>query len=164
MAALVALLAWASYVTTGRYWDSGYKQGEYRIHVRGPDGKPIPGAALQVYEGGTKTPAYEYPFSNHSPAAPLVADGSGRITAIQRMSGLQFGSYAWDLFWVIPLGATWPQYDCEFTAPGFKPFVVEVSKLFDDAQPSDDGERMRIRFREREVELRIFEYTAHLKP
>jgi hypothetical protein len=128
---VVALLAVASYYTTSHYWDGGFPAGEFRVYVHDQDGTPIEGATLRVYRGGTRDLAFKYPLDNHLADQELVSDENGRITAIRKRGGLQFGGHGWYLFWVIPMGAKAPEYDCEITATGFKPLKFGIWRLFE---------------------------------
>lgn len=130
IAGVTGLLALASFLTTSRQWDGGFPAGEFRINVRSTDEQPIPGAVLRIYRGGTGDMAYDYPLDNHSASQALIGDGSGRITALRKHGGLQFGGHGWRLFWVIPMGARAPRYDCEITAAGFKSLKFDLHQMF----------------------------------
>src|SRR5262249_9290558 len=119
--AVVGLVALASCMTTSIYWDGGFPSGEFRVNVRDLEGKPVKGAVLRVYRGSTRELASGYPLDNHITGQELVSDENGRITAPWKDGSMQFGGHAWQLFWVIPIGAKVPKYDCEITADGFKP-------------------------------------------
>jgi hypothetical protein len=120
---------------------------------------------LQVYRGGTRQPAFEYPLDNHLPGQDLVSDGSGRITAVRKRGGLQFSGHAWQLFWLIPMGTTKaPDYDCEITAPGYKPCAFPVWRLFES--PYHDYEefpKTKLTADGEEIELPVYEHTFVLE-
>ena len=158
--ALVGLLALASYLTTSIIWDGGFPSGEFRVNVRDPNGKPVRGAVLRVYSGGTRDLAADYPLDNHVTGQELVSDDSGRITAIRSYGGLQFGGHAWSLFWVIPMGAKAPKYDCEITAEGFKPLKFSVWRLFDSPHRNyEEFPKTKLEVDGKEIELPIYANT-----
>jgi hypothetical protein len=165
IAAVVGLLALASYLTTSIIWDGGFPDGEFRINVRDPEGKPVRGAVLRVYHGGTRDLASGYPLDNHVTGQELISADSGRITAIRKHGGLQFGGHAWDLFWVIPMGAKAPEYDCEITAEGFKPLKFPVWRLFESPHRYyEDFPKAKLEVEGKEVEVKIYEHTFTLEP
>jgi len=129
--AAIGLLVLASYMTTSIIWDGGFPSGEFRVNVQNPEGKPVKGAVLHVFRGGTRNVASGYPLDNHLTTEGLDSDDGGRITAIRKYDGSQFGGHAWQLFWVIPMGARAPEYDCEITADGFKPLKFPLSRIFE---------------------------------
>jgi hypothetical protein len=158
--AVVGLLALASYQTTSIIWDGGFPSGEFRVSVRGPEGKPVRGAVLRVYHGGTRELASRYPLDDHVTGQEFVSDDSGRITAIRKHGGLQFGGHEWRLFWVIPMGAKAPEYDCEITAEGFKPLQFPVWRLFESPHRSyEDFPKTKLEVEGKEVEIKIYEHA-----
>jgi len=124
--AAVGLLAVASWFTTREDWDSGYTAGVIRVQIRGPDGRPFPGAMVTVRNPDTGEESTGYPFLESRP----VADAAGRLTLTQPRQGIQFGGLRWRLFWTIPMGAQEPRFVCEVTAPGFRPARVRIRDLF----------------------------------
>src|SRR5260370_11703369 len=100
---IVALLALASYFTTGIFWVGAFPAGEYLINVHDPTDNPIPGAKLRIYHCGTSEPAFRFPFDNHRADQPLVSNVNGRVTAILSPSRAVFGGFSWRLFWLIPI-------------------------------------------------------------
>jgi hypothetical protein len=162
--AVVGLLALASYLTTSIIWDGGFPSGEFRVNVRDPEGKPVRGAVLRVYRGGTRDLASGYPLDDQMTGEELVSDEGGRITAIRMHGGLQFGGRAWQLFWVIPMGAKAPQYDCEITAEGFKPLKFPVWRLFESPHMYYvDFPKTKMQVDGKEVELKIYEHIMTLE-
>src|SRR5262249_41225056 len=119
--AVLGALALASYLTTASDWDGGFPAGEFRLNIRNTNGQPVKGAILRVYHGGTRGDAFEYPLNNYLSDQMPVSDDNGRMIALQQHRGLQFGGFSWDLFWIIPIGAKPPKYDCEITADGYRP-------------------------------------------
>ncbi len=157
---VVGFLALASYATTSITWDGGFPAGEFRINVRDPDGKPVQAAVLRVYHGGSRNLAFKYPLDNHLPGQQLVSDENGRITAIRKWGGSQFGGDAWKLFWVIPMEAQAPDYDCEITAPGFKPLKFSIRKLFVSRFATyEEFPKTELKVDGKEVELPIYEHN-----
>ena len=161
---VVGFFALASYVMTSRFWDGGFPSGEFRIDLHDSDGRPIQGGVLRVYHGGTRDLAFNYPLDNHVPGHELVSDERGRITAIRKDGGLQFGGHAWELFWVIPLGAKAPQYDCEITAEGFKPLKFRIWRLFDSPYKSyEDFPKTNLTVQGTDLELPVYEHAFTLE-
>jgi hypothetical protein len=161
---VVAILGVASYLTTDYTWDSGFPSGEFRVNVRDQDGQPIKEASLRVYRGGTRELAFQYPLDNHLADQPLVSDENGRIVAIRRRGGLQFGGEAWLLFFVIPMGAKAPKYNCEITAAGFKPLIFRIERLFESPHTYyEDFPKTKAKLDGKEIELKIYEHTFTLE-
>jgi hypothetical protein len=162
--ALLACLAVASYITTGHYFDGGFPAGAIRMKVVDPTGKPVKGAFLRVYEGGTSDPAFKYPLDNYLTDRDLASDDEGRITAVRQSGRLQFGGFAWRLFWIIPMGAQAPQYDCEITAAGFKPARFSVWRLFESPHRYyADFPKAKVKIGRNELELPLYEHSFTLK-
>jgi hypothetical protein len=127
---VVALLGVVSYFDTHTIWDGGFPAGEFRVNVCGPDGKPIKGASLRVYHGGTRDLAFSYPLDNHVDGKGIISDENGRITAIRKEGGLQFGGHSRYLFWVIEIKDKGPEFDGEIIAEGFQPLRFRINDLF----------------------------------
>lgn len=164
VAGAAGFLALASYMTTSIIWDGGFPSGEFRVNVRDPEGRPVRGAVLRVYHGRTRDLAAGYPLDNHRTGQELVSDDSGRITTIRKHGGLQFGGHAWRLFWVIPMGAEAPEYECEITAEGFRPLKFSVWKLFESPHRSyEDFPKTKLEVEGKEVEVKIYEHTFTLE-
>lgn len=160
---LVGFVAVASYLTTGIRWVGGFPQGEFRITVRDPVGKPVEGAVLRVYHGGTRKLAFKNPLDNHLIGSELVSDEDGRITAIRESGRHQFGGDAWQLFWLIPMGAKSPKYDCEITAEGFKPFRFRLNRLFETPHVSyEEFPKTKLTADGREIELPVYQHSFTL--
>ena len=156
--AILGLLAATSYVTTGHYWDGGFPAGEVRVTVQGSAGQPIPGAIFRIYERKTRNQAFQYPITNAIAGKQLVSDQSGRIVLIQDREGLQFGGFAFLLFWCIPIGDRAPQYDCEIEASGYKPAKFDLWRLFDSPYTSyKDFPKTKIVVHGREEEVPVYE-------
>jgi hypothetical protein len=130
--AVLGTLALASYLTTGIFWDGGFPSGEFRLNIQDANGRPVRGALLRVYHTDSRDLAYGYPLDNHVSGRDLVSDESGRITAIRKNSGLQFGGASWRLFWVILMGEKAPQYDCEISADNFASLKFPWHRLLSD--------------------------------
>jgi hypothetical protein len=151
-------------LTTSIIWDGGFPSGEFRLNVRENEGKPVKGAVLRVYRGGTRELAFGYPLDNYVAGHELVSDERGRITAIRKRDGLQFGGHAWQLFWVIQMGAKVPQYDCAIMAEGFMPFKFRVARLFESPHTRyEDFPKTTLKMDDTEVELKIYEHTFTLE-
>ena len=90
IAVVVGVLALASYLTTYGIDEGGFPSGEFRIHVRDHEGRPVPGAVLRVYRGSTRELAANYPLDDHVTGNELMSDERGQITTIRRKGGIQF--------------------------------------------------------------------------
>jgi hypothetical protein len=164
---LVAFAALASYLTTSHTWAGGFPSGEFRLKVVDPDGRPVPGAVLRVFRGGTTTPAFGYPLENHLAGQDLVGDDGGVVTAFRTQGGIQFGGTGWVLFWVIPVGDHvgdhGPRYDCEITAAGFRPLRFPLVRLFQSPfQTYDQFPKTTRRVSDEDFELKVYENTFTL--
>ncbi len=158
------LLALASYLTTSVIWDGGFPSGEFRIHVRDSQGKPVPSAALRVYHGGSRKLTSGYPLDNHVTGQDLVSGDDGQITTVRKRGGIQFGGHAWRLFWIIPMGAKVPDYDCEITADGFHPLKFPVQRLFkSEHRFYEEFPKTKLRVGDKEIELKVYEQTFTLE-
>jgi len=162
--AVIGFLAVASYYTTSHDWDGGFPSGEFRVNLHDQDGKPIEGASLRVYRGGTHDLAFKYPLDNHLAGQELVSDENGRITAVRKRGGLQFGGHGWFLFWIIPMGAKAPAYDCAITAAGFKPLKFEIRRLFESPYKYyENSPKTKLKLDAKEIELKIYEHDFTLE-
>jgi hypothetical protein len=162
--AVLGMLACLSYLTTARTWDGGFPDGEFCFNIRNADGQPIPKAVLRVYRAGTRDPAYGYPLDDYRAGHDLVTDDTGRITALRRWGGLQFGGDDWHLFWVIRIGDRVPEFDFEITAAGSRPFRFGNERLFDDRhRHSRDMPKAKAKLNNQEIELTVYEDTIILE-
>lgn len=161
---VLGLLAYASYDTTRGDRDGGFPSGEFRIDVRDPEGKPVPGAVLRCTRRRSGEPVSGYPLDGRAPGEEMIADDTGRIVAIQPKGGIQFGGEVWWLFWVIPMGAQeGPEYDCEITAAGFKPLKFPLERLFATRfRGWNEFPKTKILRNGSEIELPIYEHTFNL--
>jgi hypothetical protein len=142
-AGAVGLLALASYVTTQQDWEGGFPKGEFRVTVRDPEGRPVPGAVVRGYFAQTGLPV----------------DADGRVTLTEVRGPLQFGGHQWHLFWAIPVGKRPPDYVWEVTADGYRPRRVESSKVYAAPRPSREP-TTTYRDGDRTVELPVYELTV----
>src|SRR5438477_178784 len=78
---IVGLLAIASFLTTNILRVGCFPSGEFHLNVRDPEGKPVKGAILHVYQGSTRELASSYPLDNHIIGQDLVSDENGQIIA-----------------------------------------------------------------------------------
>ncbi len=161
--AVIVFGVW-SYFSEVMIWDGGFPAGEFRVNVRDPDGKPIKGASLRVYRGGTRNLAFNYPLDNHLDGQGLVSDENGRITAVRLEGGLQFGGKVRYLFGVIPIKeGEAPKYDCEITAEGFQPLKVRINELFKSPHTFDkDFSKTESDADGKRIELPVYEHTFTL--
>jgi hypothetical protein len=159
---LLVFLALASVITTFGFWDASLPSGEFRLTIRDADGKPVKGAILRIYRGGTREIAIHYPLENKEGGRAFVSDEKGRITAL-RKSDWRFGGNVWHLFWLIPMGDKVPEYDCEITAEAFKPLKFSARDLSRSPHQShEDFPKTKIKIAGEEVILRIYEHTYTL--
>jgi len=163
VAGVFGFLALASYFTTSIIWDGGFPSGEFRLDIRNPEGLPVKGAVLRIFHGGTRDLAFKYPLDNHLADQELISDEKGRITGIREHGGLQFGGHAWQLFWIIPIGAKGPQYDCEITADGYQPLKFPVRRLFESPHMYyEDFPKATLKVKGKEIELPVYAHTFTL--
>ena len=163
-AAAVAVVALASFNTTCEAVDGGYPRGMFRMTLRDSDGKPVEGAVFRIYRGGSRTPAYRTPLENHVAEQGLVSDANGQIIAYQTFDGTQFGGTVWRVFGTFHFGFNTPQYDCEITADGFKPYRFSVWQLFDAAEDqARDAPKSILKIDDRETELPVYDFSFTLE-
>ncbi|MFW6157808.1 MAG: hypothetical protein ACOC8E_00450 [Planctomycetota bacterium] len=160
IAAAVAA-GFASCATTTYDWIGGLPEAEVRLRVLGPDGQPLKGATLYIYDGRTGQAAWTDVVLNFGPG--LVSDEEGRITLVTNPS--RYGGRGWYLFWFIPMGDRGPDYQCEIRADGFESLRFDVWRLFDAPYTSyDDIPKTTRRLYGREIELPLYEHTFTLTP
>lgn len=160
---IAVALAVASNMTTGMNWDGGFPAGVFQLSIKDGEGRPVRNAVLRVYRGGTTDSALRYPLEDHLVDGDLVSDEDGRITTVRKNGGLQFGGYRWRLFWLIPIGAKAPQFDCEITANGFKPLKFDVWRLFESSYATyDDFPKTTVTVDGKGTELPIYEQSFKL--
>lgn len=160
VAVVVGLLALASFFTTSIFWVGGFPSGEFRLDVRNPEGLPVKGAVLRIYHGGTRDLAFKYPLDNHLADQELISNEKGRITGIREDGEMQFGGHAWRLFWIIPIGAKSPQFDCEITADGYQTLKFPVSRLFESTHVYyEDSPKAKLNVMGKEIEVPVYAHT-----
>ena len=158
------LLAFLSFLTTSVQWSGGFPSGEFQIDVVDSSGRPVEGAVLNVYRGGTRELAEGYPLDDHTTGRELVSSKTGRIVVLRRHGGSQFGGHAWMLFWFIRMGVQAPKFDCEITAEGFKPLRFSVNRLFDsDHKFYENFPKTTIEENGETIELSIYEHAFTLE-
>jgi hypothetical protein len=141
-----------------------FQVGEFRLHVRDTEAKPVKGAILHVYHRGTRDLAFHRPFENHREAEELSSDEEGRITVFYSFDGTSFCCESWRLFGVIRMGDHPPQYDCEITATGFKPCRFDYWRLIDSTYDRVPKAAKTKRFvRGEEIDLRVYDYYFVMK-
>jgi hypothetical protein len=165
---VLGLLAYASHFTTNHNWDGGFPRGEFRIDVRDPEGKPVPGAVLRCTRRDTGERVPGFLFDNRASEQEPVSDATSRIVAVQPSGPILFGGEAWWLFWVIPMGAhERPKFDYHITATGFKPLKFPLEQLYEppfrDRNKLPTTKIVRNDFgTETEIELPVSEHTFTL--
>jgi len=154
--AAVALLVAASWLTTQEDWEGGYPSGVIRLHVRGPDGQAVPGASIRVYNADTGEQRDGYPF----PEPRGVTDERGRLVLTKPHGGIEFGGHRWYLFWTIRMGDRAARFECEITAPGFRPARLRLWDLFENR--TDEQVQVAWPGPENKVHLQVFEPVVTL--
>ncbi len=150
----MAVLALAYFTTTCEAVDCGYPPGMFRMTLRDSDGKPVEGAVFRIDRAGTRTPAYRTPLENHIAEQNLVSDATGQLAAYHTFNGIDFGGTVWHVFGAFHFGFHTPQFDCEITADGFKPYRFSVWRLFDAADDHfRDAPKATLKTGDRETEL-----------
>lgn len=160
---IIGLLALASFITSSVRWTGGYPAAEFRLQVHDSKGQPIPNAEFRIYDGGTRHLAFNRPINNHVAGQNLLGDANGVITAVSA-NGMQFGGHTWWLFWLIPIGAKAPPFDCEITAPGYEPLAFPIRKLSETSHQSyDEFPKTNVIVNGEQIELPIYEHTFTLE-
>ncbi|HYV35134.1 MAG TPA: hypothetical protein VE988_05485 [Gemmataceae bacterium] len=168
-AVLVAsgLLACASFITTDRMCCGAFPTGEFRVNIRDSEGAPVKGARCLVFYKGTDEASFGCPIDNFVAGEDLLSDDKGQIRLRHICQGIEFGGEQWDLFWLIPMGWKVPDFDCEITAPGYKPYKLPVSRLFAQAYNYDQRGEQASTFvsdgNGGQRELYVFEQTVVLQ-
>ncbi|HEX3315626.1 MAG TPA: hypothetical protein VHR72_12075 [Gemmataceae bacterium] len=153
---VLAFFAHQSYSDTVVQWDGGFPAGEFHLSLRDGAGKPVEGASFRVYEGGSRNLAFEYPIENHLAGKTLESDSKGEIVLLRTNGDCQFGGRSWRLFWVIPMGASAPKYDCEVTADRLKSLRFSIWDLFESPE---SGELKMVMIGGNEFKLRVHDYS-----
>jgi len=133
---LVGLLALASSMMA-TIWDGGFPSGEFRILVVDEQGQPIPGATLRVFASGTRGSANKYPIYENG-VDGVTAGADGVVVCHQPRQGIQFSGTSWELFWLIPMGDSAPQFDFEFSKEGYRTRVLTNDEFFHEGIEYDD--------------------------
>ena len=130
---IMGCVAFASFRTTFGLWDGMFPSGEYRLRIQAENGMPVQGAILQVFEGGTKNAAFEYPIDNYVSVGNLISDEHGVIVALHTPGGFEFGGTCWNAFWIFPVCSGGPEYDFQISADGYETIKFSTTDLFEPA-------------------------------
>lgn len=161
---VAALAAFFSLMTTSILWVGGFPTGEFRLKILDTHARPVKGAILRVYRGGTHDLAYGNPLDNHLPGQELASDERGVIVAYRKSGLPHFGGKAWKLFWVIPMGAKAPEYDCEITANGYEPVLFPFMRLFESRYKDyEQFPKTRLQVEGKEIEVPVYEHIFSLE-
>src|ERR1700752_495917 len=112
-------------------FDGFFPAGEYHFKITDKMNEPIQGARLQVYEGGTQTPAFEYPVDNYLLDTTLLSDESGLIVAIHKPRGFEFGGSCQHFLLVFTKCDKTPDYDFVIAADGYKTIKFSDEVIYD---------------------------------
>ncbi len=160
----LALVAGASYLTTGMRWDGGYPFGEVRVLVVDQDGRPVPGASLAVFESTSGNVAGDYPLYENARDGGMQSGNDGVIVCHQIREGLQFGGFSWRLFWCIRMGASAPEFDFRFSADGHETTTLTAREFFDfPGQSYATAARLRFTVGGAEREAPVWTLTVTLQ-
>lgn len=110
--------------------EGAFPSGEFELKIHDESGGLIEGAVLNIYEGGTRSPAFGYPIDNYSAQSKPTTNDLGLLKAIHKDRGFEYGGPSFGLYWLIPIDSPVPQFDCEITAEGYKPTVFPIDQLF----------------------------------
>ena len=130
---IMGCVAFASFRTTFGLWDGMFPSGEYHLKIQDKSGRPINGATLKVFEGGTKNVAFEYPIDNYLSEGDLVSNKQGVIVVLHKPQGFEFGGTCWSLYWVFPMCSNGPEFDFQISADGYKSINFSANDLFEPA-------------------------------
>jgi hypothetical protein len=130
---LLACLGLISSKTTMGLWDGMFPSGEYHLKIQDKNGRPINGATLKIFEGGTKNVAFEYPIDNYLSEGSLVSNEQGVIVVLHKPRGFEFGGTCWSLYWVFPRCSDGPEFDFQISADGYKSINFSTHDLFEPA-------------------------------
>ena len=72
IAVVVGVLALASYLTTYGIDDGGFPSGEFRIHVRDHEGRPVPGPSCGCIGAAPANWPANYPLDDHVTGNELI--------------------------------------------------------------------------------------------
>ena len=145
-------------------FDGFFPSGEYHFKITNKMNKPIKGANLQVYEGETQNPAFEYPVDNYLSDTALLSDELGLIIVIHKPRGFEFGGSCQHFLIVFTKCDKTPHYDFVITADGYK--TVQFSdEVFYDLDRTRDATGMSNVVLEngQEEEIPVFELVYVLE-
>ncbi len=145
-------------------WDGFFPSGEYHIKITNQANEPVEGAILNVFEGGTQKPAFEYPIDNYVSDNDLKSNELGLIIALHRPRGFEFGGTCWAFLVFIQKCTDGPRYDFEITADGYKTVKYSEAILYIPVYSNmDNATTSVILDNGQEAELPIFEINIVLK-
>ena len=161
---IMGCVAFASFRTTFGLWDGMFPSGEYHLRIQDESGMPVQGAILQVFEGGTKNAAFEYPIDNYVSVGNLISDEHGVIVALHKPSGFEFGGSCWNVFWIFPICSGGPEYDFQISADGYETIKFSTKDLFEPAYHDRSSGNTTVRLERGEnVQIPIYELVFTLE-
>jgi hypothetical protein len=114
LGAIVAVLAYASFITTEWGGCCSYLQLEYELTFIDADGNPIEGIELQV-EDQSGNEFFCFPVTDYWPNRIPRTDEHGVMRFHHVRAGAEWDNYGWSLFWLFPIPTTRsPVYICRF--------------------------------------------------
>jgi hypothetical protein len=155
--ATIAVLAVASYITTGYYAVRPNPWGEFRIRVIDTDFNAIPGASLRISSPDDPECEAPMPFGRDHSRHEWTSDSGGTIVIIEPRLRLD-DSFGWSLFWVIPMGGRAELFEIEVLADGYETARIPLRRFCKMAREIPDGPR-----RHQGKELPVFEMSVPLQ-
>ncbi len=130
---VVVFLAFLSFETTAKMWDSGYRDGKVVLQIQNSSGQPIKDAQLIAFNAKATPDSAAQPSPGDFPFSPVapVSDGDGRMVFTHTKHQAEADGIDWKLFWVIPFHDGQATWSCKIVANGYQPQYLPFDKLFD---------------------------------
>lgn len=129
LALLVVSFAVTSPRTIVSYWEGNFPSGEFHLKIRNENGDPIPGAALNIWDGKTKNLSFYEPIYNYVSYNSLISDEEGTIVALS-LQDIGFGGTCWKQYWIYTVCSEGPTYDFAISTDGYKTLWFSTEELF----------------------------------
>jgi hypothetical protein len=161
---IMGCVAFASFRTTFGLWDGMFPSGEYHLKIQDKSGRPINGATLKVFEGGTKNVAFEYPIDNYLSEGGLVSNEQGVIVVLHKPRGFEFGGTCWNLYWVFAMCSDGPEFDFQISADGYETIKFSTTDFFEPAYHNRSSGNTTVTLERGEnVQIQIYELVFTLE-